>query len=365
VSEPAARPSRTYEAGVDAGQWQDDPAQRAVLPALDRIHDAMRATPRDGLWSRLRARFSPPPLERGLYLHGGVGRGKTFLMDLLHESLPEGVATRLHFHRFMNRVHAELARIRDEQDPLARVAQRFAERRLLCLDEFFVQDIGDAMILAELLRHLQDRGVVLVTTSNVPPPELYRDGLQRAKFLPAIARIERTLEVHHLASPHDYRLRALTATPTWHAPADAAAEAARATLVERVAPGRAQAGGAMKVHDREIPLKRRADGIAWFEFAALCEGPRAVADYIEIAKSYNTVLVSNVPAFGPLNEDAARRFVHLVDEFYDRNVNLALSAAVPIESLYAGQRLRLEFERTRSRLVEMQSAEYLGREHRP
>jgi cell division protein ZapE len=269
---------------------------------------------------------------RGLYLHGGVGRGKTFLIDLLHDGLPTECRQRLHFHRFMGRVHAELARLGEVREPLAQVAARFADRPLLCLDEFFVTDIGDAMILSELLRHLIRAGVTLVTTSNNVPSELYRDGLQRAKFLPAIARIERHCEVLRLDSATDYRLRALTSAPVWLAPADSAAEAGL---------------------------------LAMFARLALCEGPRSVADYIEIARSYNTVLISGVPRFDGSNDDPARRFVHLVDEFYDRNVNLIASAAAAPIGLYSGTRLVREFERTASRLIEMQSAEYLAREHRP
>lgn len=358
-----AAPSARYADGVARGAWQADPAQQAVLPTLDRIAREIAQPKPRGFLDRLRG--TPRHAARGLYLHGGVGRGKTFLIDLLHDAVPEPLRLRLHFHRFMGRVHAELGLLKGEADPLKRVAATFARTPLLCLDEFFVQDIGDAMILAELLRHFGHAGGTLVTTSNIPPRELYRDGLQRAKFVPAIQWIEKHCEVRLLDSPHDYRLRALTQAPVYRTPLGPEAEAALADVFARVAPGSLRPEPAMIVNGRPIALKRRADGIAWFEFAALCEGPRAVADYIEIAKSYNTVLVSNVPAFGRGNEDPARRFVHLVDEFYDRNVNLVLSAAVPIDALYTGERLAREFERTRSRLVEMQSAEYLAREHRP
>ncbi len=360
-------PSLVYSDGVVRGAWQDDPAQRAVLPSLDRIHRAMLArTAPKGLMERLRGALSGgPQAAPGLYLFGGVGRGKTFLLDLLHDSLPEPLRFRLHFHRFMGRVHAELRTLKGEQDPLKTVAKRFAEKPLVCLDEFFVSDIGDAMILGELLKHLIAHGATVATTSNIVPKLLYKDGLQRERFLPAIALIEQRFEVHELVSPTDYRLRALTAAPVYQTPLGDAAETALAAMFERIAPGSLRPEPSMLVNDREIALKRRADGIAWFEFAALCEGPRAVADYIEIARSYNTVMVSGVPAFGPLNDDAARRFVHMVDEFYDRNVNLILSAALPITSLYSGERLRLEFGRTESRLIEMQSSEYLSREHKP
>jgi len=358
-------PSQRYDDCVRSGARSDDPAQRAALVALDRIARELSARADAPLGERIARLFGRHRRVKGLYLWGGVGRGKTFLMDLLHESMPPEQCLRLHFHRFMGRVHAELAKIRDRADPLEEVAKRFAERPLLCLDEFFVQDIGDAMILSELLRHMLRAGATLVTTSNIPPKELYKDGLQRAKFLPAIGRIERNCEVLKLDSPTDYRLRALTAAPVYHVPSGAVAEAALADLFARVAPGAAKDAGEIAINHRAIAIRRRADGVAWFDFEALCEGPRAVADYIEVAKSFNTVLLSNVPRFDAARDDAARRFVHLVDEFYDRHVNLALSAAVPVLDLYAGERLKLEFSRTQSRLLEMQSEEYLAREHRP
>jgi cell division protein ZapE len=359
------RPSARYAAGAAAGRWQDDPAQRAVLPVLDRIHDEILEAEVDTLRERLAALVGRKRRVRGLYLHGGVGRGKTFLVDLLHDGLPERLRQRAHFHRFMGRMHAELAAAVHVRDPLVEVARRLADRPLLVLDEFFVTDIGDAMILAELLRHLRREGVCLVTTSNIPPAELYRDGLQRAKFLPAIARLERHCEVLHIASATDWRLRALTAAPVYHVPADAAADAALAAAFERLAPGAWRAEGALDVAGRAIPLRRRADGVAWFDFAALCEGPRAVADYIEIARAHHTVLLSGVPRFDGGNDDPGRRFVHLVDEFYDRNVNLLLSAAAEPAALYGGHRLQREFERTVSRLLEMRSEEYLARPHKP
>ena len=366
VASPAGpAPSAAYAAGVAAGRWQADAAQQAVLPELDRIRGQAIEAEVDTLRERVLAALGRQRGPRGLYLWGGVGRGKTLLLDLLHESMPAHLTLRLHFHRFMGRVHAELAKLKGQRDPLQAVARRFAETPLLCLDEFFVQDIGDAMILAEFLRHLRRAGGTLATTSNIAPRELYRDGLQRAKFQPAIAWLERHCVVHHLASATDYRLRALTAAPTYRHPDDDAAEAALAALFARVAPGRLRPEPSMVVNGREIALRRRADGVAWFEFAALCEGPRAVSDYIEIARSYNTVLVSGVPRFTVLSDDAARRFVNLVDEFYDRNVNLVVSAAAPVRELYGGERLRAEFGRTESRLIEMQSEEYLARPHRP
>jgi len=354
-------PSALYARGVAERRWQDDPAQRAALAALDRIHGDLLAPA--SWWQRLRGKNARP--VRGLYLWGAVGRGKTFLVDLFFATLPSDAKLRVHFHRFMGRVHAELAKLEGHADPLREVAAHLADQaRVLCLDEFFVTDIGDAMILGGLLRHLFARGVTLVTTSNIEPRLLYRDGLQRAKFLPAIALLEQHCEVLRLQSSQDYRLRALTEAGIYFTPLDARAERALAACFERIAPGASHIPAQIEVNGRDIVVKRRADGAIWFDFEALCEGPRAVADYIEIAQSFHTVLISSVPQFTPMMEDAARRFVNLVDEFYDRGVNLVLSAATPITELYDGERLRAEFSRTESRLIEMQSREYLAQEHR-
>jgi cell division protein ZapE len=332
-----------------------------VLPTFDRLARALACEPR-GLWKRITGRAKAP---RGLYLWGRVGRGKTFLADLFYDGVA-GAKRRVHFHRFMQRVHAELATLGGRSDPLLIVADRIAdEARLLCLDEFHVNDIGDAMLLARLLEGLFARGVVLVTTSNVPPRELYKDGLQRAKFLPAIASIEARCEVVELASPTDWRLRALKQAPVYRTPLGPAADRALLAIFERVAPGPARADHTIAVNDREIPVRRESEGAIWFDFPALCEGPRAVADYIEIAQTFHTIFVSNVPQFTPQTDDAARRFIELVDEVYDRGVNLVLSAATPVIDLYDGERLRAEFARTESRLIEMQSEDYFSREHRP
>jgi cell division protein ZapE len=393
---PASTPSQAYATGVARGDWLDDPAQHAALRELDRLHAALRdTTARGGLLAKLFARDTAAP--RGLYLWGGVGRGKTFLIDLFFDTLPlEDVAAagrthvllpprgrggdrlqsrrwgegsagkrRTHFHRFMREVHERLRAHAGERDPLAAIAREWgATLRVLVLDEFFVSDIGDAMLLARLLERLFAEGVVLVTSSNAAPDALYKDGLQRARFLPAIALIERHCVVLHLDSPQDYRLRALTRSPVYRTPLDADADAWLAARWQDLTAGCPPEDEPLVVEGRVIPSRTLAEGFAWFDFAALCEGPRASADYIEIAREYHTVLVGGIPRFTAQQDDAARRFVHLVDELYDRHVNLVCTAAAPPPQLYAGERLAAAFERTASRLIEMQSAEYLALEHR-
>ena len=299
-----------------------------------------------------------------MYLWGGVGRGKTFLMDLFHAHV--GVPTRReHFHRLMKDVHARLGELRDVPDPLERVAADIArDTRVLCLDELFVSDIADAMLLGGLFAGLFDRGVTLVFTSNLPPSGLYRDGLQRQRFLPAIAAIERHCEVVQVDAGEDYRLRMLEKAPLY---LDARLPDTRQQL-EGALPIFAAVtrhAGKLAIEGRDIPVVAQADEVVWFEFDAICDGPRSQADYVEIARDFHTVLVSGVPQMDPTLDNPARRFIALVDEFYDRGVKLVLAAHAPVDELYVGDRLQFEFDRTRSRLAEMQTHEYLARPHRP
>jgi cell division protein ZapE len=355
-----------YEAGVADGRWVADPAQRAALLPLDRLYRELTERSDSSWLSRWLGPFRRHAPPRGVYLWGGVGRGKTFLMDLFHDSLPEVPRLRMHFHRFMGRVHAEMHRLGEVEDPLALIARDFAEAYdLLCFDEFVVIDIADAMILGRLFQQLFDRGVAIVATSNSAPADLYRDGLQRAKFLPAIAAIKTHCEVHALDSPTDWRLRALTQAPVYHHPDGPAAESALAATFQRLSTARPDPRPDFIIGDRPIPVLRRAGDVIWFHFDALCRGPRAVADYIEIARSFHSVLLSGVPRLDETLEDEARRFVHLVDEFYDRRVKLFVAAATAPETLYQGWKVRFEFARTVSRLTEMQSEHYLGQPHQP
>ncbi|OOG49601.1 cell division protein ZapE [Rhodanobacter sp. C01] len=362
-------PSVRYQEGVAAHRWESDPTQLALLPEFDRMHAALCVPPEthNGLFGRLKSLLGNDQIEAvpGLYLWGTVGRGKTFLMDLFVASLPHGVALRRHYHRFMGEVHDSLRALGERQNPLVEVAAGLAERcRVLCLDEFLVNDIGDAMILANLLDALFARGVTLVTTSNTAPANLYKDGLQRARFLPAIALIEQRCHVVEMASSHDWRLRALAQAPVYLTPPGAEVHRALERIFSSQASGPIQQDGSLQINGRAIPFRKCADNILWFDFDALCEGPRAVADYIALAKAGPAIIIANVPQFTIYSEDAAKRFVQLVDEFYDRHVKLVLSAAAPITELYDGERLRAEFGRTESRLIEMQSKDYLALEHR-
>ena len=303
---------------------------------------------------------------RGLYLWGGVGRGKTWLMDLFFESLPFAAARRSHFHRFMHSVHAELARLTQRREPLGLVARAIArDTRVLCFDELQVADIGDAMILGGLIEDLLHHGVTLVATANMAPADQYRDGLQRQRFLPVIALLEQHLEVLHVTGTTDYRLRQLTEAGIYLTPDDAGATARLAALFSELAMDGGELSGSLEIEDRPIAVIRAASRVAWFEFAALCSAPRSTDDYIEIAREFQSVILSGVPVLGAAHEDNARRFIALVDEFYDRNVKLIVAAAAAPAGLYRGARLKELFARTASRLTEMQSTEYLARPHRP
>lgn len=329
----------------------------------------------DSLWHQLqsgqrrgflnRTNRKNPEHGRGLYVWGSVGRGKTWLMDLFYEHLPVKKKQRVHFHRFMQRVHHGVKSQGNVRDPLSRIAAEWARQcRVLCLDEFFVSDIADAMLLGGLLENLFRHGVTLVTTSNFEPDELYRDGLQRAKFLPAIELIKQQTRVIELAGETDYRLRILQQSEIYHYPLDTAADRVMTECFERIS-AECELAHDLDINGRDFHAQRRGDGIIWFEFAELCEKPRGSMDYIEIARAFNTVVVSNVPVLGNNDSNAARRFITMVDEFYDRNVNLLVSAAAPVEALYSGRQLQFEFQRTASRLTEMQSHDYLARPHLP
>ncbi len=341
-----------------------DEAQLRVVDALQKLQDQIL---RDStLTGRLR-RFlpgSPPTGPRGIYLWGGVGRGKTFLMDLFFDSLSVGKKKRIHFHRMMHDIHARLRTLDGVEDPLDHAAAAIAsEIRVLCFDEFFVGDIGDAMILGRLLKGLFDRGVVLVTTSNAQPADLYKNGLQRARFLPAIELIEKHTDVIELDGGTDYRLELLQEAGTYLTPAGPAANLSLMHYFGEIASGHPVEEHVLDILGRDIQTRRCAKGVVWFDFMDICDGPRSQEDYIEIARWYPTVIVSNVPLLTRALENPARRFIAMVDEFYDRKVKLIISADASVECLYEGNRLQFEFERTASRLTEMQSNDYLHAAH--
>ncbi|MFT7404217.1 cell division protein ZapE [Zhongshania sp.] len=366
-------PIQRYQHDLTQADFSYDPAQEYAVQCLQRLYDDLLAQPsqassgffaRVGL--RLAGRNQVAPAIRGLYFWGGVGRGKTYLMDTFFDTLPFENKMRAHFHRFMQRVHRELKSLSGEKNPLVIVADRIAdEARVICFDEFFVSDITDAMILAGLFDRLFARGVVLVATSNIVPDGLYKDGLQRARFLPAIALIKKRVDVVNVDGGVDYRLRALEQAELYYHPLGESADQSLALSFKRLAPEAASADQLLDIEGRQIQALFVADDVAWFDFAELCDGPRSQYDYIELARVFHAVLISNVPQMGAGLEDQARRFINLIDEFYDRNVKLVLSASVPLENLYTGGRLEFEFQRTQSRLLEMQSQDYLACEHRP
>jgi cell division protein ZapE len=357
-------PSQRYADGVRRGDWREDASQRTPLQALDRVFTELCAQPaKPSLLTRL-LRPAPAAAPRGLYLWGGVGRGKTFLIDLFYNSLPFKEKRRTHFHRFMRELHEQLRIHAGERDPLVSIAKKWRHQlRVLVLDEFFVSDIGDAMLLGRLLERLFAEGVCLVTTSNAAPSDLYKDGLQRARFLPAIALIEQHCEIVELISDTDYRLRALTKSPVYHTPLDAQSDHWLEQRWHEIGCDDAHRDAGIEIDGRRLPVRGRCKGMCWFDFDALCEGPRSTTDYIEVAREFHTILLGGIPHFDAHRDDAARRFIHLVDELYDRNVNLICTAATNPVTLYSGERLRSAFERTTSRLIEMQSTTYLAQEH--
>ena len=360
-------PRERYQQDLGGAGFVYDQAQAQAVECLQSLYEALLVDRQPSWWQKLIGRVDNDPV-RGLYFWGGVGRGKTYLMDNFYESLPFERKMRAHFHRFMRRVHADLKRMAGTKNPLERVAEGISiEAKVICFDEFFVSDITDAMILAGLLDGLFRRGVTLIATSNIEPAGLYRDGLQRARFLPAIALLEKHTRIVNVDGGTDYRLRALEQAELYYSPLGDAAEAALAAAFAGLAPLGSQVvrNEDLDIEGRAIRVRARSDDVAWFDFSALCDGPRSQNDYIELAREFHAVLVGNIPLMGADKDDQARRFINLVDEFYDRQVKLVLSAAAPLQALYAGGRLGFEFQRTESRLLEMQSHEYLARPHRP
>jgi len=365
----AMTPLERYQADLKRPDFFHDAAQENAVRHLQRLYDDLVADDRSksGLLGKLFGKKQQGPIK-GIYFWGGVGRGKTYLVDTFFDALPFEQKMRTHFHRFMKRVHEEMKTLKGEKNPLTIIGKRFAdEARVICFDEFFVSDISDAMILATLLDELFKNGVSLVATSNIVPDGLYKDGLQRARFLPAIDLLKKHTEIVNVDSGIDYRLRALEQAELFHFPLDAEAEQSLERSFKSLLPENCRVvnNEALIVENREIIARKVANDVAWFEFRELCDGPRSQNDYIELGKIFGAILLANVEQMNVTKDDMARRFINLVDEFYDRNVKLIISAEVELKDLYTGGRLEFEFQRTLSRLLEMQSHEYLARPHKP
>lgn len=363
-------PWEHYQQDLKRAEFSHDIAQEQAVKSLQRVYDELIAAqqPVSGLSKLFGFMAKPRGRMKGLYLWGGVGRGKTYLMDTFFDALPGDKKLRAHFHRFMHQIHLDLDGLKGQRDPLLVIAKRMAERyQVICFDEFFVSDITDAMLLGTLFEALFAEGVVLVATSNILPDELYRNGLQRARFLPAIALINQHCEILNVDSGIDYRLRTLEQAEIYHFPLDPQADKNLLSYFDKLAPESDVSEQPIDVDGREITIRKQAQGVLLINFRALCDGPRSQRDYMEIARFYHTVLLSHVEQMGSktTGDDIARRFLAMVDEFYERNVKLIISAEVELEQIYTEGLLSFEFRRCRSRLTEMQSHEYLALEHLP
>lgn len=352
-----------YEAELKARGYSSDPAQLRAVEALERCARAW-AEYKVKRSNAIKKLINHPDIPKGVYMYGGVGRGKSFLMDCFFQAVPLVRKTRLHFHEFMREVHRELAELQGTVNPLDALAVRIADKyKLICFDEFHVADITDAMILHRLLAALDKNGVGLVATSNFKPEELYPNGLHRERILPAIALLNQTMDIVNVDNGTDYRRRAMEQVQMYHTPLGAAADAAMTEAFNQLAETHDE-DPVLHIEAREIRARRKAGGVVWFDFKALCGGPRSQNDYLEIATQFHTVFLSDVPHMPVRMASEARRFTWLVDVLYDRRVKLIMSAAVAPEQLYTEGPLVHEFPRTVSRLNEMQSREFLEQERR-
>lgn len=363
------RPTDRYADYLRNRDFTPDSAQRHAVAALQSLHDEILAQSVSGssAVTRWLTRFVPfkRPAVRGLYLWGGVGRGKTWLMNMLYDTLPLERKLRKHFHTFMLNVHAMLGERAGRRNPLKSIADDLASRyRVICLDEFIVTNITDAMLLSGLLEALFDNGVVLVATSNRAPDDLYKNGLQRERFMPAIELIKRNTRVLHIDGATDHRLALLESHDTWYSPTGSETDRLMEQRMRELAPSEITTRGTLMINRRPVSTRMHAEEIAWFGFDDLCDAPRAAADYVEIARDYHTVLLSGVPLMDENFDDKARRFIYLIDALYDRNVKLIISAADNPDKLYSRGSLEFAFLRTASRLVEMRSKKYLEKPHR-
>lgn len=355
-----------YAARILGGRLRDDPMQRAVAGRLDHLCEELQNRPSGGGGLLARFRKARAPAPRGLYIHGSVGSGKSMLMDLFFAKAPVEAKRRVHFHAFMQDVHARLRTLREQagsggvDDAIRLLADRlFEEARLLCFDEFHVQNIADAMILGRLFDRLFDLGLVMVATSNFPPDRLYENGLNRDRFLPFIARLKAELDVVSLAGQIDYRLERLENLPVYYCPAGPAGREALARIFALLTDEARGEADEIAIGSRKLVVPRAARGVAWFDFAALCEQPLGAADYLALAERYHTLIVEGVPALTRQKHNEARRFMTLVDALYECRVNMVISAEAEPMALYQAGEGAFEFERTASRLMEMQSQDYI------
>lgn len=365
-------PTERYQTDLNSGVILPDEAQAKAVDALQNVYERLnqRLSEKKSFLSKLLGKGTSSEPVTGLYMWGGVGRGKTYLMDSFYEALDFERKSRMHFNRFMQRVHADLTDLSGEKNPLDIVADRIAvETAVLCFDEFYVSDIGDAMLLGGLMQKLFDRGICLVATSNIAPEGLYENGLQRARFIPAIRAVEANTHVLNVDSGIDYRLRVLSQSELYFVAGDEMSSTGTSLpltkLFADLSGGRQPEAELLVIHRRNMQALGVSEGVLLAEFAELCLAPRSAADYTQLAKEYHSVLIDHVPELTAEIEDGARRFITLIDEFYDRNIKVAIVAERPMEALYSGRKLSFEFQRTLSRLIEMQSVEYLGREHLP
>jgi cell division protein ZapE len=364
------QPAERYQVELSNNGYVSDPAQQQVISAMQHLHQNLVAdfNSQTSCLKRTLCRLARCKLTpvKGLYLWGGVGRGKTWLVNLFFDSLPFDNKLRVHFHRFMLDIHEKLASMHGQKDPLTVIAKDFASRyRVLCLDEFIVTNITDAMLLSGLLRALFDNGVTLLATSNRIPDDLYKNGLQRERFVPAIELIKQHTQVTQIGGDTDHRIALLEQDDVYYTPITAATQQQLVKRMQMLAHGAVSKGGVLRIHKRPINTVMLADEVAWFEFDVLCDAPRATPDYIELARDYHSIVLSNVPVMDENMDDKVRRFIYLIDELYDRGVKLIISADAPPKKLYTGDMLRFAFNRTSSRLIEMRSKDYLGKPHRP
>ncbi|WP_282110178.1 cell division protein ZapE [Shewanella algicola] len=363
-------PWQHYQQDLTREDFSHDAAQEQAVKSLQRVYDEIIAAnkPSSGLsklFSAVGVKAKPATVT-GLYLWGGVGRGKTYLMDTFYDALPGERKLRAHFHRFMHQVHHELDGLKGVQDPLITIAKKMASQyQVICFDEFFVSDITDAMLLGTLFQELFKQGVALVATSNIIPDELYKNGLQRVRFLPAIALINQHCEVLNVDSGIDYRLRTLEQAEIYHYPLDKQADINLLHYFDQLATDAERQIAPIEIDGREINIRQQSKGVLLINFRDMCDGPRSQRDYMELACLYHTVLLSGIEQMGAqqTGDDIARRFLAMVDEFYERNVKLIVSAQIELEHLYTDGQLSFEFRRCRSRLIEMQSRDYLALEH--